>query len=61
MDDICEWFDMYVDINENIVVFEFSDGTKKFAKRGAYMADIEDNLRKMLNFQIEQEINAKEN
>lgn len=55
-DDVCEWFEQYVDIATDIVELRFSDGTVKRAKRGLYMRDIEKSIRKML---IDQMANEK--
>lgn len=55
-DDVCEWFEQYVDIATDIVEIRFSDGTVKRAKRGLYMRDIEKSIRKML---IDQMANEK--
>lgn len=54
-DDVCEWFEQYVDIATDIVEFRFSDGTVKKAKRGLYLRDIEKSIRKMLIDQIANE------
>ena len=54
-DDVCEWFEQYVDIATDIVELRFSDGTVKRAKRGLYMRDIEKSIRKMLIDQIANE------
>lgn len=54
-DDVCEWFEQYVDIATDIVKLRFSDGTVKRAKRGLYMRDIEKSIRKMLIDQIANE------
>lgn len=54
-DDVCEWFEQYVDIVTDIVEFRFSDGTVKRAKRGLYLSDIEKSIRKMLIDQIANE------
>ena len=55
-EDVCEWFVQSIDIVTDIVEFRFSDGTVKRAKRGLYMRDIEESLRKML---IDQMANEK--
>lgn len=55
MDNVCEWFEQYVDIANDIVELRFSDGTVKRAKRGLYMRDIEKSIRKMLIDQIANE------
>ena len=54
-DNVCEWFEQYVDIVTDIVELRFSDGTVKRAKRGLYMRDIEKSIRKMLIDQIANE------
>lgn len=54
-DNVCEWFEQYVDIATDIVELRFSDGTVKRAKRGLYMRDIEKSIRKMLIDQIANE------
>ena len=54
-DDVCEWFEQYVDIATDIVELRFSDGTVKRAKRGLYMRNIEKSIRKMLINQIANE------
>ena len=54
-EDVCEWFEQYVNIATDIVELRFSDGTVKRAKRGLYMRDIEENIRKMLIDQIANE------
>ena len=54
-DDVCEWFEQYVDIATDIVELRFSDGTVKRAKRGLYMRDIEKSIRKMLIDQVANE------
>lgn len=64
MNNVCDWFEMHIDLTENIVAFEFSDGTKKVVKRGDYMSDVENNLRKQMTVQIERELfgeNKQEN
>ena len=55
-EDVCERFEQSIDIVADIVEFRFSDGTVKRAKRGLYMRDIEESLRKML---IDQMANEK--
>lgn len=55
-EDVCERFEQSIDIVTDIVEFRFSDGTVKRAKRGLYMRDIEESLRKML---IDQMANEK--
>jgi len=55
-DDVCEWFEQYVDIATDIVELRFSDGTVKKAKRGLYMRDIEKSIRKMLIDQMASDV-----
>lgn len=54
-DNVCEWFEQYVDIATDIVELRFSDGTVKKAKRGLYLRDIEKSIRKMMIDQIANE------
>lgn len=54
-EDVCKWFEQYVDIATDIVELRFSDGTVKRAKRGLYLLDIEESIRKMLIDQIANE------
>ena len=44
MTEVCEWFKFYDDIKTNEIVFEFSDGTVKRAKRGAFLDDCIDGV-----------------
>lgn len=52
MSDICEWFTQYIDLAEDVVIIKFSDGTTKTVKRGIYLKEVEDNIRKMLIDQV---------
>lgn len=52
MSDICEWFTQYIDLAENVVIIKFSDGTTKTVRRGIYLKEVEDNIRKMLIDQV---------
>lgn len=54
-DNVCEWFEQYVDIATDIVELRFSDGTVKKTKRGLYLRDIEKSIRKMMIDQIANE------
>ena len=53
MSDICEWFTQYIDLAEDVVIVKFSDGTTKTVKRGIYLKEVEDNIRKMLIDQVD--------
>ena len=44
MSEVCEWFKFCVDSRTNEVLFEFSDGTVKRAKRGAFLSDCVDGV-----------------
>ena len=37
MNEVCEWFEEYLDNKDNVLVFKFSDGTVKRAELGAYL------------------------
>ena len=53
--EVCDWFKQYIDMPSNTVLIEFSDGTSKRVKRGKYLANVENNLRRMMQVQIERE------
>ncbi len=53
--EVCDWFKQYIDIPSNTVLIEFSDGTSKRVKRGEYLANVENDLRRMMQVQIERE------
>ena len=55
MSDICEWFTQSIDLAEDVVKIKFSDGTTKTVKRGLYLKEVEDNVRKMLIDQVAEE------
>jgi hypothetical protein len=60
MSDICEWFTQYIDLAEDVVIIKFSDGTTKTVKRGIYLKEVEDNIRKMLIDQVDEELSFDE-
>ena len=43
-EEVCEWFETYIDNKDCVLVFKFSDGTVKKAKIGKYMHDVKDGI-----------------
>lgn len=59
MNEICDWFTECVNPRTNTITFTFSDGTEKNVKRGQYLLNIEDDIRKTLEYNILNELYAK--
>lgn len=44
MNEVCEWFEQYIDNKDNVLVFKFSDGTVKKAELGAYLTNVNEGI-----------------